>query len=161
MCHSNFPGDDDKRLFDMQVSCYSDALGIIVRIVGKRYLYSESILRCEGSISKEVHELRSFDHRTVQGVHDLIAGWYRFNRRTERLFPLDEDLKKDWFAFLAEEVNLLSREPDFVTGVLDACIHANTETGYAGEKRTQTVQRSRYFGMFTYTLPTARPKEKE
>jgi hypothetical protein len=144
ICVPNFVGDDDKRLFDMQNSCYSDALVVLVRMVGKRYLYAESILRCEGSMRKEVGELRSIDHRTVQGVHDLIAAWYRFKRRTEHLFPPKGDLKGDWLSFLVDEVDSLSREPDFVTGILDACIQANTDRGHAGERRAQAVQRSRY-----------------
>lgn len=156
ICVPNFVGDNDERLFNMQNSCYSDALGVIVRAVGRTYLFAESVLRCEGSIGKEVRELRSFDHRTVQGVHDLIAAWYRFTHRTERLFALGEDLKSDWLTFLVKEVESLSTEPDFVTGVLDACIYSNTETGYTGETRAQGVQRLRYSRMFTFTLPNSK-----
>ncbi len=155
----NFVGDDDERFFRMQMSCYSKALGIIVRSVVKSYQYAESVLRCEGSISEQVRELHSFDHRTVQDAHDLIAAWYRFRRKTERLFPLERDLDENWLLFLEDEATALSREPAFVIGLLDACIHANTEIGYAGEKRAHSVQRVRYAPMTSYVMP--RPKLDE
>jgi hypothetical protein len=97
--------------------------------------------------------LNSIDHRTVQDIHDLIAAWYRFKRRTERLFPLEPNLREDWLVFLRKEVLALSISVDFVTGVLDACIQANNEIGYAGEKRVRRLQRERYWRMFEYTLP--------
>ena len=35
--------------------------------------------------------------------------------------------------FLNVDAIILGESSDFVTGILDACIHANTEIGYAGE----------------------------
>lgn len=151
ICVPNFPGDDDKRLFDMQHSCYSKALWTIVESARERYIDAESVLRCYAPMSIQVRQLNSIDHRTVQDMHDLIAAWYRFKRRTERLFPLGCDLKEDWFSFLGKELASLIHDPDFVTGVLDTCIQANTEIGYAGERRAQSVQRSRYRSMSTTT----------
>ena len=153
ICVLNFPGDEDERLFDMQDSCYWKAHWTIVEVARERYLDAEAVLRCDAPMSIQVRQLSSIDHRTVQGIHDLIAAWYRFKRRTEQLFPLEPDLSQDWLRFLRAEAIALSKLADFVTGVLDACIHANTEIGYAGEKRAQGIQRSRYFRMFQYTLP--------
>ena len=149
----NFPGDEDKRLFDMQHSCYSKALWMIVEAARERFVDAESVLWCSSSISVQVHELRSIDHRTVQDIHDLIAAWYRFSRRTERLFELASDLSEDWLGFARAEAVALCTSANFVTGVLDACIDANTDVGYAGEERAKLVQRSRYYDMFEYTLP--------
>jgi hypothetical protein len=137
----------------MQHSCYSKALWTVVKVARERFLDAESFLRCDAPMSIQVRQLNSIDHRTVQDVHDLVAAWYRFKRRSERLFPLEPNLKEDWTQFLRAELHALSRSADFVTGVLDACIHANTEIGYAGEKRAKRVQRERYWTMFEYTLP--------
>lgn len=90
-------------------------------------------------------------------MHDLIAAQYRFKRRTERLFLLEENVKQDRFAFLNNEAIALSAIPEFVTGVLDACIYANTEVGYAGEKRGTEVLKCRYNEMFWYKLPHFKP----
>jgi hypothetical protein len=157
-CYPNFPGDDDERLFDMQFRCYSKALWIILEVVRERYLYAESVLRCPAPMSVQVRELRSIDHRTVQDVHDLIAAWYRFTRRTERLFPLESELSDDWCAFLATEVRELCLSAKFVTGVLDACIYANKDSGYAGEERAGSVQRERYSQMIQYAIPRSEPE---
>lgn len=45
LCYSNFPGDDDERLFDKQNECYSEAIWLIVNIARKRYLDAEAVLR--------------------------------------------------------------------------------------------------------------------
>jgi hypothetical protein len=155
-CYANFPGDDDERLFDMQRLCYSKALWIIVDAARERYFDAEAVLRCYASMSIQVRQLCSIDHRTVQGIHDLIAAWYRFKRRTERLFPLQSDLTEDWCRFATTEARELSASEEFVTGVLDACVYANTEYGCAGEQRAKRVQRERYCEMIRYTL--ARPQ---
>lgn len=153
ICVPNFPGDDDKRLFDMQHSCYSKALWMIVEAARERFVDAESVMRCSSPISVQVHALRAIDHRTVQDMHDLVAAWYRFKKRTERLFPFDYDLTEDWLRFARADAVALSKSADFVTGVLDACIYANTEIGYAGERRAQAIQQTRYISMFQYRLP--------
>ena len=155
-CYPNFPGDDDERLFHMQHLCYSEALWIIVNTVRERYFDAEAVLRCYASMSIQVRQLYSIDHRTVQDMHDLMAAWYRFKGKTERLFPLEPDLKQDWCEFAATEARELSASADFVTGVLDACVYANTDCGYAGERRAKWIQRERYREMLGYTL--ARPQ---
>jgi hypothetical protein len=155
-CYPNFPGDDDERLFHMQHLCYSEALWIIVNTVRERYFDAEAVLRCYASMSIQVRQLYSIDHRTVQDMHDIIAAWYRFKRRTERLFLLEPSLKQDWCEFATTESRELSASADFVTGVLDACVYAHTKRGYAGEERAKWVQRERYREMLRYTL--ARPQ---
>ena len=152
-CYANFPGDEDKRLFDMQMEAYGEALWIIVNAARERYFDAEAVLRSHSSMSIQVRQLVSIDHRTVQDVHDLIAAWYRFKRRTERLFPLEPDLSEDWHEFARTEAAELCRSADFATGVLDACVYANTERGHAGEERAKQVEKSRYWEMFQYTLP--------
>jgi hypothetical protein len=158
LCYSNFPGDDDERLFHMQNECYSEAIWLIVNTARKRYLDAETVLRQFASMSIQVRQVNSIDHRTVQAMHDLIAAWYRFKRRSERLFSLGSNLNEDWLAFfLRSESTALSWMPGFVTGVLDACVYANTEVGYAGESRALNVLRGRYDAMFRHTLPSSQP----
>lgn len=159
ICGPNFPGDDDQRLFKMQHEAYSEALWTIVEATRKRYLDAECILRCYASMSIQVRQLCSIDHRTVQDIHDLIAAWYRFKRRTERLFPLEADLVDEWYSFLWKETRELCGSADFVTGLLDACIYANAESGYAGEERARRIQRRRYSEMLRYTLPHLQAEE--
>jgi hypothetical protein len=156
LCYPRFPSDDDERLFEIQRLSYSKALWIIVDAARERYLDAEAVLRCYASMSIQVRQLCSIDHRNVQDIHDLIAAWYRFKRRTERLFPLEPDLKQDWCEFATTEARELSASADFVTGVLDSCVYANTDCGYAGERRAKWIQRERYREMLRYTL--ARPQ---
>ena len=158
ICVPNFPGDDDKRLFDMQSDSYWDFIWTIVNVARERYLGAESVLRCYAPMSIQVRQLNSIDHRTVQDIHDLIAAWYRFKRRTERLFLLEPNLREDWSRFLRAEAISLSESAEFVTGILDACIHASNEIGYAGENRAMSVQKTRYREMFRYTLPRFQPE---
>lgn len=136
----------------MQHEAYSDGLWVIVNTVRERFLDAERILRCSTTMSVQVRELESIDHRTVQDIHDLVAAWYRFKRKGERMFPLlGNDLRSDWIQFITAEARELCSSPEFVTGVLDACIHANTKCGYAGESRSRQIQRERYAEMIRYT----------
>jgi hypothetical protein len=158
ICVPTFPGDDDQRLFNIQTYSYWDSIWTVFKVARERYLYGESVLRSFGSMSIQSLQFESFDHRTIQDVHDLIAAFYRFKRRTESLFPLEPNLCEDWYAFLREEAVALCESADFVTGVLNACIYANTEVRYAGEKRANHVQRERYWAMLEYTLPRYQPE---
>jgi hypothetical protein len=109
-------------------------------------------------MSIQIRQFESFDHRTIQDIHDLIAAFYRFKRRTEFLFPLEPNPREDWYGFLRKEAVALCESADFVTGILDACIYANAEVGYAGEKRALSIQRERYWSMSVYTLPRYHPE---
>lgn len=160
ICVPNFPGDDDQRLFHMQHDAYSPALWTIVNAAKERFLEAEKVLRCSPTMGVAVRQLNSIDHRTVQNMHDLIAAWYRFKRKTERLFPLGGDLPEDWIQFITAEAHELCRDANFVTGVLDACIYANAEPGYAGERRARTIQHGRYSEMLHYALPSSQPETK-
>jgi hypothetical protein len=151
--YAMFPGDDDQRIIDVQIACYLEIVASIVRGAGRAFLNAEAIVRTQGPMSIQVRQLDAVDHRTVQGMHDLIAGWYRFRRRTERLFPLGDGIADDWRWFAGKEIVELCREGDFVTGVLDAVILANTERGYEGEARATEVQKQRYRAMLAYRLP--------
>ena len=149
---SNFPGDDDNRLFDIQFEVYDQVIGIIVNTARDRFLAGELVLRYVAQMSMQVRQLTSFDHRTIQDIHDLIAAWYRFRKRTERLFPLEGDARQDWIEFASLEARALCSSADFITGVLDACVYANTEAGYAGEQRAKRVQEERYNEMIRHNL---------
>lgn len=154
ICYSNFPGDDDERLMMLQFDAYSEALWTIVNAARERFLDAEKVLRISPTMSPQVRALKSIDHRTVQDMHDLIAAWYRFQRRTERMFPLlGDDLRRDWIQFVTTEARQLCSSAYFVTGVLDACVYSNTDCGYAGEKLAKRVQEERYSEMFRYSLP--------
>ena len=158
-CYSNFPGDEDQRLFDIQHDSYREALWTIVTAAKERFVDAERVLRCSPTMSVLVHQLKSIDRRTVQDMHDRIAAWYRFRRRSERMFSLRGDVRSDWMQFITREADELCRSADFVTAVLDACIYANKEPGTAGENRARIIQQRRYSEMLQYTLP--RPQADE
>ena len=54
---------------------------------------------------------------------------------------------------MKEEIAVLKRNPTFVGGILDAIIHANSTTGYAGEQAATELLKNRYCEMFSYNLP--------
>ena len=160
ICASIFPGDEDERLFRVQHEAYPDFVWTILQIAKERYLNAEAVLRCAAPMSIQVRQLELWDYRAAQDIHDLIAAYYRFKRRTELLFPLEPNLREDWYWFLRKEAVALCESADFVTGVLDACLYANTEVGNAGEKRAKDIQRARYWRMLEYTLPRFQLEEE-
>lgn len=155
MVGSNFPGDEDRRIKDVQFNNYSSVIGELVETARRRYIYAEELLELTGAMAAEIRKLRFFDHRTVQDTHDIIAAAYRFSRRSECLFDIgDPDaIAIDWFSFARKEIESLCEDPKFVRAVLHSAVYANQPLGYRGEKESRTIASSRYGEMREYTLP--------
>jgi len=93
----------------------------------------------------------SFDHRTLQDIHDLIAAWFRFSQDDGgqlRLGETDEGyqdrLADEWRTFFEEEVGRLTSDDEFVRAVLVAAAFGNTDRGYAAEAQLREFLKERY-----------------
>ena len=61
---AEFEGDDDENLMLLQHDCYYASLALI------RKLLEDDV---ENPLSKQLPDIRSIDHRTLQGSHDILA----------------------------------------------------------------------------------------
>lgn len=110
-----FP-EDSMQIANMQYDVYGKSLILIIEEARRRYLHAEQVI---GGLETEIgrfykHETK-FDHRTLQGLHDAIAGQFRLNFCLKSdLFDYHLEWSSDeaqmimiWNQFLREEIERL------------------------------------------------------
>ena len=132
-----FDGDVDMEVASKQHDVYGQALWIIVKQCN---LYAEFALRVlDDADHPEWGTVESFDHRTIQNAHDLLAAAWRFRndfRQSELPFvkknSLDEvqDLWLDW---LRNEIARWIDYPERVRWVQLILTNQNKQPGYVAE----------------------------
>lgn len=73
---SYFHGDST-RIGLIQHDCYGKALRIIVNFAIDKHRHAERVIDIRTELSGLRDELRGFDHRTVQWLHDCMAAAFR------------------------------------------------------------------------------------
>ena len=121
MVGSEFPGDNNKTLMDVQHSVYGE---MVVRLFAgprDRYLAAAAPLRVDDELSGRLRSMNGFDHRTLQTAHDRIAGFFRFAHDDGgqlRLGETDADylqrLETCWREFAQSEVEALTTDDEFI-----------------------------------------------
>lgn len=132
-----FDGDVDMELAKKQHEVYGQALGIIVRQCNLYAEFARSLL--DDDDHPEWGTVESFDHRTLQGAHDLLAAAWRFRnafRQSELPFvnknSLDE-AQKLWLDGLRNEVDRWINYPERVRWVQLILTNQNKPLGYIAE----------------------------
>lgn len=133
-----FVGDDDDALMKTQHAGYGRA---VVRIFGAarwQYRLAEKVVGVPTSLGAAAESVERFDHRTLQGCHDLLAAAFRKSVKKrpparEGLFR-QEDLWGAWFEWLRRTLDELFAEPEYVRLVLTAVVEANNDRGLAAER---------------------------
>ena len=91
------------------------------------------------------------DHRTVQEAHDILAAAWRWQSdcrqlrlpfRDERLRPVP--VPQAWLAWLRAEVERWVDEPAIVQSLMLVLAQQNTDAGYRGEQRLETLLKLRF-----------------
>ncbi len=145
-----FPGDESKELFDMQHGMYGQVCVALLDAACKRYMAAEETLQLKTADGEAVRALTQFDHRVLQGAHDLIAAAYRFKYLNLPLFPEPlnpQNIELDWMRFATKEIEKLVADPLFCRAVIISVIHANTSQGRAAEYTMEDTLRNRYYEM--------------
>ena len=132
-----FDGDVDMELAKKQHDVYGQALGIIVRQCN---LYAEFARRVlDDADHPEWGTVESFDHRTLQEAHDLLAAVWRFRndiRQTGMPFvdghSLDE-VQELWLDWLRNEIDRWFEYPERVRWVQLILTNQNKPSGYVAE----------------------------
>lgn len=137
-----FLGEDDSAIAWKQHDVYWDALRVIVRGCNKLTRFAKTLL--DDPFHPEWGEVGSYDHRTLQDAHDLLAAVWRF--RTD-LRQLELSLERAgepftprtpeavWLSWLHREVETWIEAPDLVRNVQLILTHQNEPTGYIAEAR--------------------------
>ena len=150
----SFDGDIFEDVKQIQHDLYGQGLERIYRSAKVRYRQSERILQQDTELGRQ-HPMSSFDHRTLQWLHDQVAAFFRYSYG-DRLHPelpgINEDLSREasiprlWLSFLDEELERLFEDyPDLVRLVLEATAYPNPDpVGCEAEDNIFCFLRQRY-----------------
>ena len=151
---TEFLGDTNQALKDVQFRLYGEMLVRLYSRPRDRYLDASRLLQIDTDLATRLRSMDSFDHRTLQDIHDLVAAWFRFSQDDGgqlRLGETDEAyldrLANEWRAFFDEEIGRLTSDDEFVRAVLVAAAFGNTDRGYAAEAQLREILKERYRAM--------------
>jgi hypothetical protein len=150
-----YPGDNNEALKMAQFHLYGEMLLRLFSRARDRYLDAGRLVEVETELARRAKAMNTFDHRTLQGMHDLIAAWYRFSRDDGgqlRLGESPEDYEKrlatEWRDFFEDEVARIVSLDEFTRDILRATVFANTDPGYAAEACVRERLKERYAAMY-------------
>lgn len=149
-----FDEDIRARLVEAEAASYAYVTGLIVRSAWERYRFAEEAIGiCEtekllGLQWNAAHDRGRFDHRTVQGAHDVLME--EFARRVcaePNLFHLAmtvTDWSIRWEDFAESQVASWMQDGFIVRAVVEATQFANAPRGLAAERALNTFLRLMY-----------------
>lgn len=150
-----FAGDDNMALKMAQFQLYWDMLPFLFLRARDRYLDACRLVEIETELGNRAKAMDTFDHRTIQDAHDLIAAWYRFSRDDGGQLRLGEStddyegrLVREWRQFFEAEVASLVSIDEFTRDILRATVFANTDSGGAAEACVRERLKQRYASMY-------------
>ncbi len=148
---TEFPSDTNATLKDVQFRLYPEMLLRLYSRPRDRYLDACRLVQAETELASRLRSMDSFDHRTLQDVHDLIAAWFRFSQDDGGQLRLGETeetyrarLATEWRDFFEREITRLSADDEFARAVLTAAAFGNSDRGYAAEDQLREVLKERY-----------------
>ena len=121
----------------MQHDVYREALGIIVTTCNQQTVFARGLLN--DTNHRDWGTVSNYDHRTIQGAHDLLAAVWRFYndyRQRELAFKYTNDLdglKEKWLGWLRAEVTDWNTHPKLVRLIQLILTNQNTPPGYIAE----------------------------
>jgi hypothetical protein len=151
MVGSEFPGDNNKTLMDVQHTAYGEMVVRLFTGPRDRYLAAAALLRVDDKLTGHLRSMDGFDHRTLQLAHDRIAAFFRFAHDDGgqlQLGETDADYRQrqadSWRAFVQSEVERLTTDDEFTRAICTATAFGNKEPGVAAERWLDQFLRDRY-----------------
>lgn len=144
---AEFEGDDDENLKSLQHDCYYASLALITQLLEDA---------AEKPLSKKLPNIRSIDHRTLQGSHDILAAAFRhFHKqslgyrtvtekdanspiRTKENGKTDTKIVNEWENWVEA---WLKSKPTIILQLSKAVTFQNTNEGYEAEKLAKKLIR--------------------
>lgn len=137
---SEFPGDDDTILKRIQHASYGEKVSKLFDYARLRYLAAAELLQVEDHLTRLLRPMCTFDHRSLQHAHDLLAACFRYQTADSAQPRLGEDpkahqqrLASEWDAWFTREVSERLEDPTFTRAILTAAAYANQDQGLQAE----------------------------
>lgn len=139
---SYFDGDEDMKTAWTQHNVYSDALRAITGECRSLVFFAHYVAGTGKEIPRP--DEITFDHRTLQSAHDILAAVWRHDNDLMQLELPFENPKRDmfggeitpimrWLWWLRDEVRSWIDEPQLVRAVWTIIENQNNERGYEAE----------------------------
>lgn len=131
--------NDSLKLAEIQYKVYWDSIDTIFKLSFKKYMWAEAVLGLRSELGQELHKIKSIDHRTLQWLHDAIAGQFRLNFVGKQLNIFDDsdivpqdsvelDFLCQWQNYLNEELNSVFLEnPNIIRGICTTVAFKNPD----------------------------------
>lgn len=149
-----FEGDDNEELKDAQNRLYGWAVRWIVDHAWEHYRYAEEVQglpedkKLPGLEWMAKFNVSSFDHRTVQETHDILAAGYRqVHKMGEKHWEEKGDgkaLEDGWDSCVRSETRRWMSDPFIVRAIVTATQYANKSEGLAAERALARYLREMY-----------------
>ena len=119
MIVSDYFHGDSTRIGWIQHDCYREALHIMVDFAIDKHCHAERVVDVRTELSDLRDELRGFDHRSLQWLHDCMAASFRMEYCLNADFLIynipdphtAEETVILWFEFLNKELERVFTEP--------------------------------------------------
>jgi len=146
-----FEGDNNEVMKLIQHDIYNDLLGYLFSYSASRYLDDIKYTWISPDFVPKIRNLNGFDHRTLQGAHDLIAAYFRYllsDSFPQNLFPEKFEIINFytiiWKEYYLQEVALLGEIEPIAEMIVTAVGFQNTERGYDAEDKLRELLKERY-----------------
>lgn len=146
-----FPGDDNDALKWVQHDAYGPVLHYWFERSRTRYLDAERLLNTRTALGERIAAIDSFDHRSVQDAHDVMAAHFRRDIFTPQpdLFAPEAPrttayMADQWWEFVRKEVASLVNEPTITRLFLEACVRQRDSLGTGANAALTDALRARY-----------------
>lgn len=154
MIVSDYFHGDSIRIGLIQHDCYGEALRIIIDFAIDKHRHAEKVIDVRTELSGLRDELRGFDHRTLQWLHDCVAAAFRMeyclNADLFTYTILDPhtpaEITTFWFEFLRKELERVFAEYlQLPRLILTAALYPNPDKkGIAAEDEIYDLTRQLY-----------------
>lgn len=154
MIVSDYFHGDSIRIGLIQHDCYGEALRIIIDFASAKHRHAERVIDVRTELSDLRDELRGFDHRTLQWLHDCMAAAFRMEYCLNADFLIykipdphtPEETVRLWLEFLRKElVRVFSEYLQLPRLMLTAALYPNpNKKGMAAEDEIYELTRRLY-----------------
>ena len=132
---SKFFNDKNKRVMDIQFEYYRNIIFELVKL-SIDYQKTKNLAQ-DNNITKIITKIDSYDHRVIQGTHDLLAAVYRFEEKKSNLDKIEDiTIKENWELWMKK---WLSLNLDVVKQIIISISFENSELGYKAERKAESL----------------------
>ena len=130
-----FIGVHDLKTMKIQHKYYGNNIWEIHRTV--RNYQEELRIITDDTVVEKFNKIKSFDHRVIQQVHDLLAAVYRYEEKAFNTKTLrDFDVQLNFSAWLNKWIK---SNPSIIKEIIILFTFENMERGYKAEHKAQLI----------------------